>query len=109
MSLSLFATVIVSLALSQAASVAPTTPTASPAAQEHASQMPRTEKDRHASETLAATDPNEKVICRKVRSVGSNLTTRDCRTVGQRRKEAEDAKDALRNGRSLDNLDLGAR
>src|SRR5687768_2124201 len=98
MSLSLIATAVVSFALSQAAAAAPTTPTVAPAAQEQASQLPHTEKARHASETVAATDADDKVVCRKVRSVGSNLTTRDCRTVGQRRKEAEEAKDALRNG-----------
>jgi hypothetical protein len=103
MSFSLIATAVVSLALSQAATSAPT------AGQEQVSQAPQTSQARHASETLAATDPNDKIICRKVRSVGSNLATRDCRTVGQRRKEAEEAKDALRNGQSVQNLDLGAR
>ena len=102
MTFSLIATAVVSLALSQASTVAPTTPAESPAAQHQTGQA------RHASETVAATDPDDKIVCRKVRSVGSNLTTRDCRTVGQRRKEAEEAKAALRNGRSLDNLDVGA-
>ena len=104
MTFSLIATAVVSLALAQASTTAPTTPTTQEAPPAH-----QTTQERHASETVAATDADNKVICRKVKSVGSNLTTRDCRTVAQRRKDAEDAKDALRNGRSLDNLDLGAR
>ena len=103
MTFSLIATAVVSLALAQASTTAPTTP----ATQE--APVHQTTQERHASEIVGATDADDKVICRKVKSVGSNMTTRDCRTVAQRRKEAEDAKDALRNGRSLDNLDLGAR
>ena len=61
-----------------------------------------------ASETMASTDPDEKVVCRRVRSVGSNMMTRDCRTVGQRRKEAAAARDAM-GQRGIDNLDTGAR
>lgn len=61
------------------------------------------------SETMAATDKDDKIVCRRVRAIGSNMMTRDCRTVGQRRKEAAEAREALLNGRSLDNLDIGAR
>ena len=102
MTFSLIATAVVSLAFAQASTSAPTTPTV----QEPQAQ---TAQARHASETLPATDPDDKIICRRVRSVGSNLTTRDCRTVGQRRKEAEEAKASLRDNKGIDNLDLGAR
>jgi len=109
MTFSLIATAVVSLALAQATTTAPTTATTPTTPTTQEAPAHQTTQERHASETIAATDADNKVICRKVRSVGSNLTTRDCRTVAERRKEAEAAKDALRNGRSLDNLDLGAR
>jgi len=99
MTLPFIATAVLSLVLAQA----DTTSSTSQDAREDKAQVTR------ASETLGSTDPDEKVICRKVRTVGSNMTTRDCRTVAQRRKEREEARDSLRNNPSINNLDTGAR
>lgn len=49
------------------------------------------------SETVHSTDDEDKLVCRRVRKTGSNMMVNDCRTVGQRRKEAEAAREILRD------------
>ncbi len=61
------------------------------------------------SQTMAATDKDDKMVCRRVRAIGSNMMTRDCRTVGQRRKEATEAREAMLNSRAIEDIDTGAR
>ncbi|MDR0184023.1 hypothetical protein [Lysobacter arvi] len=94
MSISSLLAAVVMAAAAQASSAGPTT------ANEAAAPV--------ASETVASTDPDDKMVCRRVRTVGSNMMTRDCRTVGQRRKDAAAARDAM-NQRGIDNLEMGAR
>ena len=62
-----------------------------------------------ASATVGSADADDKMVCRRERAIGSNMMTRDCRTVGQRRKEAADAREVLQNGRSVDDIELGSR
>ena len=103
MTLSLIAAAVVGLAIGQAGAPAPAAQ-AQPAPTEQATPQPA----EKPSEVLGSRDPDDKLICRKVRTVGSNMVSRDCRTAAQRRKEASDARDALNGGgRSLNNIDLG--
>lgn len=51
---------------------------------------------RVATEAVHSTDDDDKMVCRRERKTGSNMMVNDCRTVGQRRKEAQAAQDALR-------------
>ena len=62
-----------------------------------------------ATATASTADEGEKRICRKERRTGTNMTTRLCRTASERRKDADAARDALLNGRSIDNLDTSAQ
>lgn len=62
-----------------------------------------------ANTTASMADEGEKRTCRKERRTGSNMVTRVCRTASERRQDADAARDALRNGRSIDNLDIGAQ
>jgi hypothetical protein len=101
MTFSLIASVVLGLAAAQ---------TSAPATPPQVEPAPVVQPAAQPSETISTTDADDKVICRKVRSVGSNMVTRDCRTAAQRRKEAEQARDAMRNsGRSINNLDTGAQ
>ncbi|GAA5083134.1 hypothetical protein [Lysobacter panacisoli] len=50
-----------------------------------------------ASEAVRSTDDEDKLVCRRVRKTGSNMMTNDCRTVGQRRKDTEAAREILRD------------
>ena len=84
----------------------------SEAAQPAASAAPQADATPPAApaNTAASTAAEgEKRICRKERRTGTNMTTRVCRTASERRKDAEAARDMLRNGRSIDNLDTGVR
>ena len=108
MTFSLIATAMLGLAIAQAGTTGTTngTTNGAPGTTAQTEQAPAAP----TSETISTTDADDKVICRKVRSVGSNMVTRDCRTAAQRRKEAEEARDAMRNGgRSVSNLDTGAQ
>ena len=62
-----------------------------------------------AGPASASSDDGEKIICRKERRTGTNMTARVCRSASQRRQDADAARDALHNGQSINNLDTGAR
>jgi hypothetical protein len=62
-----------------------------------------------ANITASTAGEDEKRVCRKERRTGTNLTTRICRTESERRKDADAARDMLRNGQSINNLDTGAQ
>lgn len=47
-------------------------------------------------------DPEDKVICRREKVIGSNLTTKVCRTVKEMARERELAKDNMR--REIDRM-----
>jgi hypothetical protein len=61
---------------------------------------------KHASETVRTSDADEKITCRNERKVGSNMITRVCKTAGQRRADAQKARDAMQSGRGI-NRDIG--
>lgn len=82
----------------------PAAPAAAAAAQADAARPPVP-----ANPTASTADEGEKRTCRKERRTGSNMVTRVCRTANERRKDADAARDALHNSRSIDNLDIGAR
>src|SRR5688500_3352433 len=83
--------------------------TAQPTAPAAAAQADAAHPPVPANATARIADEGEKRICRKERRTGSNMVTRVCRTASERRKDADAARDALLNGRSIDNLDIGAQ
>lgn len=85
---SLLAAAFVGLAVGQVAPPPATTPAAT-TVNPMASDV--------AAEAVHSTDDDDKMVCRRVRKTGSNMLVNDCRTVGQRRKEMEQAQQSLHN------------
>jgi len=98
---------LVAAVLALGAEPAGNTNNPSPAAA--ADSAPAKAPDAPAPANTAATarDDDEKRTCRRERRTGSNMVTRVCRTASERRRDAEAARDALINGQSVDNLDIG--
>lgn len=48
---------------------------------------------------IADTD-DERMVCERVKKVGSNFVTRECKTVAQRTREREDAQTRMRDDRA---------
>lgn len=62
---------------------------------------------KHASETVRTSDADEKVTCRNERAVGSNMIKRVCKTAAERRKDTQQARDAMQSGGRSINRVLG--
>ena len=58
-------------------------------------------------EQQVAGDPNNRVVCESVASVGSHMKRRVCKTLAQKKRDAEEAKRLLRQERRVVNTDTG--
>ncbi|QNP41797.1 hypothetical protein [Lysobacter solisilvae (ex Woo and Kim 2020)] len=84
----------------QASAALPSTATAAPAAVAPAPAAPAPAANT-ATTVESTQDKDDRLVCRREQRTGSLMVQRACRTVGERRRERDQARDQVRSNGSL--------